>query len=372
MLKRSLSVFLAFALLFSAACAFTGCKKTEVHTNSEQYIEQPPESEPTTVYVPETTTEPEVQPIATDRNPFTGLPGYEQDYNGQKHIGIVVENTPDARPQWGMSTPDIIMEYEVEGGITRMLWLYANPSRIPSRVGPIRSVRHDVAEIVYGYDLLLIHCGGSSQAYSFIKNTPSFKKIDGMSYDKCFVRDQTRNVASEHRLCLLGEKVPNAIYNYKFDMTIDPAKTQPFLFKEPGEPCTTAGGVCKDIKLSFSSNYNYEFAYDEASLLYKCDINGRQRVDDSGIQCAFTNVIILYTDMVSLQTEKGHQDLLLENGGRGLYLSGGTCEEITWSKPTPYDMLKMYGSDGTELKLNCGRSYIGLVRSTQSGKTVLS
>ena len=84
-------------------------------------------------------------------HPLTGLPGYDSDYYANsKVIGVVVENHPGARPQWGMSTPDVVFEYEVEGGISRMLWLYANMDELPAKVGPVRSMRHDIVELARG------------------------------------------------------------------------------------------------------------------------------------------------------------------------------------------------------------------------------
>ena len=55
------------------------------------------------------------------RNPLTGLKMKESAI-GKRPVAFMVENTPPARPQWGMDdvnyAPDIILEAEVEGGIT--------------------------------------------------------------------------------------------------------------------------------------------------------------------------------------------------------------------------------------------------------------
>ncbi|HSO95040.1 MAG TPA: DUF3048 domain-containing protein, partial [Acidimicrobiia bacterium] len=70
--------------------------------------------------------------------PLTGQP----DTNGARHrpaLAVKIENTPDARPQAGLDTADVVYEEQVEGGITRF-WAVFNSTR-PTTVGPIRSVR---------------------------------------------------------------------------------------------------------------------------------------------------------------------------------------------------------------------------------------
>ena len=71
--------------------------------------------------------------------------GYDTAAANQRVAAFVVENAPDARPQWGMDdanySPDILLQGEVEGGITRTLWLYADYNKLPEQIGPMRSAR---------------------------------------------------------------------------------------------------------------------------------------------------------------------------------------------------------------------------------------
>lgn len=355
MKRRILSLILAAAIMITCLSFFTSCKKDETvpeETTSETDVQEPTNTG-----------------LSPDRNPLTGLGDYEQGYEGKKFIGVVVENSPDARPQWGMSTPDIVMEYEVEGGISRMLWLYANESRIPAKIGPVRSARHDIVELALGYDMLFIHCGGSEMALDLIAARPDLAEIEGMKSFGFFERDNTRNVSSEHTLCLIGDTFRADFAGLGLNMTADAAKAEPFIFADVNAPRTLTGGEATVLEFCYSSNYHYNFNYNGDTSLYECSLNGEARTDDQGIRCAYSNVIVLYTDMLDLGDYSGHQDLQLENGGRGIYANGGNYEEITWSKPTADDMLKLYAADGSELILNSGTSYIGFVRSTQEAKT---
>ena len=80
-------------------------------------------------------------------------------------VGVVVENHPAARPQWGMDdkyfAPDIILEGEVEGGISRMLWIWADYNKMPYMVGPVRSARPPFVRFSEFFDAMFVHWGMS-------------------------------------------------------------------------------------------------------------------------------------------------------------------------------------------------------------------
>ncbi len=358
MLKKLLAFSTAATFALLSLTALSSCKKDEQNP-----------------VITEATVESETSSTSSDvtADPLTGLTGYDKAYENSKPVAIVVENTPAARPQWGMSTPDIVMEYEVEGGISRMLWLYSNIGEVPDKVGPVRSARHDVVELALGLDALFIHCGTSTFAEEKIGTYTSSGKltdIDGMASQPFFERDQTRSVSSEHRLVLRGDGLRSWVESKDINMTINDAYKTPFAFNAT----TTAptGSDCASAKIVYSASYNYEFKYDAATGKYNCFINTNECVDDGGTQCAYNNVIVLYVDTVSMGTSGGHQDLKLENGGSGLYISNGKCEEIKWAKGGDTDMLKLTKTDGTALSLNPGNSYIGFVRSTQQSATTIA
>src|SRR3989442_9419508 len=54
-------------------------------------------------------------------------------------LGVVVDNAPPARPQWGLSQADIVYEVPTEGIITRFLALFCNGR--PDTLRPVPSPR---------------------------------------------------------------------------------------------------------------------------------------------------------------------------------------------------------------------------------------
>ena len=66
--------------------------------------------------------------------------------SGNPVIAVKVENTAAARPQVGLSQADIVFVQEVEGAQTRLVAVYH--SRLPTRLGPVRSARTTDAQLL--------------------------------------------------------------------------------------------------------------------------------------------------------------------------------------------------------------------------------
>lgn len=300
-------------------------------------------------------------------NPLTGLRDLAPNAAGRRPVAVMVENTPPARPQWGLSTPDLVIEGEVEGGITRMLWLYADISKAP-KLGPVRSARHDYVELAEGFDAVYAHLGGSNLAYDKLQ-ADRVSDIDGGRADgRYFARDKSRNVSREHTAYTTGENLAKAIAARKYRMEIRPDYAAPFSFA--AEKRTPAGGSCGAVTAVFSGSYRHTFRYDEQSGLYINHMNKSEMKDANGETMKVANVIILYTDVSGPLDSAHHIDWDLK-GGKGVYASDGAYEDITWSKGSSGDMLVLRAEDGSVLRLNPGKSWIGFVRSSRSSATVI-
>lgn len=84
---------------------------------------------------------PTAEPTSQSGDPLTGGKA-----SGNPVVAVKVENTSAARPQVGLSQADIVFVQEVEGGQTRLVAVYH--SRLPTRVGPVRSARTTDAQLL--------------------------------------------------------------------------------------------------------------------------------------------------------------------------------------------------------------------------------
>lgn len=74
------------------------------------------------------------------------------------HLGVIVDNAPAARPLVGIGDSPILVEYPVEGGITRFVAVVSGGSG--GLVGPVRSLRPINADIVPALSSAVVSTGG--------------------------------------------------------------------------------------------------------------------------------------------------------------------------------------------------------------------
>jgi hypothetical protein len=95
-------------------------------------------------------------------------------------------------------------------------------------------------------------------------------------------------------------------------------------------------------------------------------------MDSNGTQQNFENIVILYTNISAISGDtKNRVDFDLSEG-EGRYISNGSYEDISWKKGDSTDMLKLYDSEGEELKLNTGRTYIAICDNSRESVNTIS
>lgn len=283
----------------------------------------------------------EVQETAA--NPLTGQTeeeGFDKDALNRRVTAFVVENTSEARPQWGMDdpnySPDIVLQGEVEAGITRTLWMYADYNKLPEIIGPMRSARPPYIRFSELFDSVFIHWGQSSSKGNYVGANTVFKKdkvdhINQMSFDESiglFDRDHTRSVSMEHTGILYGSKVPEALdaagfrkepeeYTHlRFDplawlVSIRPADTVRVNYSDRASWEKTFWKYNAEDGKYHTANFNNDFARDNLLILYD-DTEYVEKFDYKG-----SGASVIYCDYAL-------------GGGKGYLCSQGTFKDIEW------------------------------------------
>ena len=313
-------------------------------------------------------------------NTLTGQWGLDSDkVINTRVVGVVVENHPAARPQWGMDdkyfAPDIILEGEVEGGISRMLWLWADYNKMPQMVGPVRSARPPFVRFSELFDAMFVHWGMSESGGGYTGADYYFRNdgvdhLDGMYYESSgpFGRNWSSRRSSEHLAVVYGGPLPGYLESY-FSTGRRPDRTTQLSFYETkevrGEP-----GSCNELFVKFSniskSTYWY---YDTKTRKYY--------TGDFKTNVARDNLLILM-DTTQYVT-KGHTTYCNYNfaGGNAYLASCGAVQNIKWridsGKLYLYQNVTKKHADGSEtteeeaVSLNPGKTYIGWVSSNYGG-----
>src|ERR1019366_3543969 len=90
---------------------------------------------------------------------------------------IQVENLYQARPQSGLSSADVVYEYQTEGGISRFTGIWFTKPAGANMVGPVRSARLISLRLLQIYGGALIYGGPSNSG------RPRASAASGKHYD---------------------------------------------------------------------------------------------------------------------------------------------------------------------------------------------
>ena len=345
MKKKHLIITLIFVLVLS--CILTGC------ANKEE-----PETTATTSQVTTTEAPPPVY------NPLTGRSGASEASKGNRPVAVMINNIKASLPQYGIYKADIIYEMLVEGGITRMMALYSDYTKVP-KICSIRSCRYYFPIFAHGYDAVYF-CYGSNKSLA----TPTLKRIgidyfDGneMPNSNVFGRDSARlgKYSREHTAYVDGKNIPTLLKENSIRTTS--RYGEDFLaFNFRDENASKAAGTidAKDVRLDYSKSYYSTFSYNAKTKTYYKTHCGSAHMDSAADkQLNFTNVFVLETEV---KNYKGGSLMEIDwANGEGYYISMGKAQKITWVKPTEDSNIQFFNEDGTELKVNTGKSYIGVI-----------
>ncbi|MBS7346385.1 MAG: DUF3048 domain-containing protein [Candidatus Sacchiramonaceae bacterium] len=272
-------------------------------------------------------------------------------------VSVMIENSPNARPQSGLQEAGVVFEAVAEAGITRFLALYQNES--PELIGPVRSVREYYIDWAGGFDASLAHVGGSYQALQRMR--------DGKHKDI----DQFFNAGTFWRAT--DKYAPHNVYtNFKNLTAIHQANNwnssnfQAFERKDKaleGEEYTPA----TNININFSSaTYNTSYSYNSETKSYNRSMAGAPHLDREKDQISPKNIIAMKVDMW-LDTDGYHNQIKTLGQGEAIFFIDGKVINGSWNKDSETSPLIFKDSSGKSIKFNRGQTWISAVPNQSGG-----
>jgi hypothetical protein len=314
----------------------------------------------------------------TEACPINGvLYSKQQEQWWQKHrpLGVMIENSIDARPQSGLSGADTIYEAVAEGGITRFLAIFY--CQDAGEVGPVRSARTYYVDFASEYaDFpLYAHVGGANQAGP----ADALGQIDTYGWTgyndlnqfsigfPTFWRDYGRlpNVATEHTMYSSTDKLLDYAATIRGLTNVDKQGNSwdknfvPYQFTDDAPSAQRP--VSQSIHLEFwtsDPNYYVDWAYNPKTNLYARSNGGKSQMDkDTGKQLTAKNVVIL--EMVEDNANDGYvanDHLLFEDKGTGkaVVFKDGKRINGTWEKDTRTSRTIVRDTSGNQIKFDRG------------------
>lgn len=295
------------------------------------------------------------------KSPLTGL-WIDQEIATRRPVAVMINNIRTALPQSGISDADIIYETLAEGEITRLVGLFQ--SLESEKIGPIRSIRDYYFNIAFDHDAIIVHHGGSPQAFEAIRilRPPSLNTLSGLETIMTW-RDSTRKNQRgmlEHSLYTSGERILAGWSSVGY--RTEKAEIEKSVLNFAIEEITPVGEKVLEVTLPFSRTYISEFVYDKESREYKKRHHKNPHIDENNNkQLRFKNIIIQSTDISLIPGDnEGRRNIRLIGEGNGVYITNGKSTEITWSKSDAKSPTVFRDMNGKELEVNKGKTYIGI------------
>lgn len=289
-------------------------------------------------------------------SPLTGAQVTDEAATKQAVTGIMIENSPDARPQSGLKDAGIIYEAIAEGGITRFLALYQESK--PQLIGPVRSVRLYYVDWVAPYNASIAHIGGSAAALTEVRNG-SYRDIDQFFNAAYYWRATDRY--APHNVYTSFAKLDelNAAKGYT---------SSSFTGFERQDAKASSAPTATSIDLTISSAwYNPHYDYDAASNTYLRSIGGEASMDRESGRLAPNTVVALKVDMTRIFEDGWRESITTTGSGTAYIFQNGEVIEGTWSKAGRGDPLQLLDANGSAVKLNRGQTWIAAIPNSGGG-----
>jgi len=343
----------------------------EVTPDPEPELEPEPEPESPIVISsypePIGPVQPEPEEYTGPLNPLTGLPTGGVEIQMNRPLAVVIDNIIPALPQFGVSKADIIYEILVEGGATRMLALFQDPSEA-GVIGAVRSARLYTVDLAQSYDAIFMFSGGSPQANAAIRNRRITHIVDGGGRGaQVFYRDRSRR--APHNLMTSGSLLEQHLPYLDLRLEHSGDFEHSLAFAKNGTP--EYGSPATTFTVVFSPNAkSTSFSFNEETGLYSVRQHGRDHVDgNTNTQLEITNVLILRMATSGVPGDTaGRLAITTTGSGTGYFVNGGKYIPINWSRADNDSQFVYTLNDDydTPLILGAGRTYICIIRSNMT------
>lgn len=327
----------------------TGCKPKE-ETPVVIDVEEP---------IPPVVEEPAEEPEPVKEgipSPLSGIYASEDVIN-QRIVAVMFDNHPRARWQAGLKDAEVVYEFPVEAPYTRYLGLYLINS--PESIGPIRSSRPYFVTKALEFDAVYVRVGGSEQAKSDIKKL-GIADIDGLtSSSKVFWRNKNK-------------KAPNNLYS---SMEVIRETQQERGYRQTGdyegfkffeEDQKIEGFTANSILINYLSNNTTKYTFNSTNNLYEREKDGKKHIDESDDSVITAKNIIIQESSVKVIDNEGRLEVGLIGEGKGKYITNGVGIDIKWVKESRQAKTYYYDTDGKEIVLNPGSTWIQVVKNDAS------
>ncbi len=289
--------------------------------------------------------------------PLTGLTAPNEAATTRPSLEVKIDNAPQAWPQSGVDSSDVVYEEMVEGGLTRYFVVFQSSGS--SVLGPIRSVRASDADLLATLGGLFAYSGGIP---TFVADARATGIID--------VGANSFAAGDYYRLST--RLAPHNLYSSTTALRKSAAgkgSPPPILFKyrKSGSAFSAAGAKpVTSVNVEFSGAVTAQWAWSPQIDGWTRATNGTAQVGAvSGKPISAQNVIVElmpYSNTGFVDPAGNPVPVADEVGsGQAYFFSGGKEATGTWSKAASNAVVQYTSSAGKPILLQPGRTWVEMV-----------
>lgn len=297
---------------------------------------------------------------ATHRQPTTEpsqLTGVlvKPELNKRPVTGVMIENSPDARPQSGLSEAGVVVEAIAEGGITRFYAMYQEAN--PALIGPVRSVRPYFVDFARAFDASVAHVGGSPDGLVQVR-TLGKRNLDEFANSGSFQRVAWRY--APHNVYTSASKLYDL--SKKRGFTSSKFTSLPRKREAPSKQ-PTANIVGMNIS---SYYYNTNYDYSASSNCYKRSEGGVKHIDFKSKKQICPKVLIAMVTDYGIASDGHHSKYRLTGSGTVFIFQDGIVTKGKWTKKSNSSQVSFTDSEDKTIKLNPGQTWVTLMGTSSN------
>ncbi|MFG2471673.1 DUF3048 domain-containing protein [Streptomyces canus] len=319
---RTAAALLTAAGLFAAGCTGHGTPRAPADDGRGQFRTDQPSTSP----------------------PNTPEPSEKTDRRSV--LAVKIDNVRAARPQTGIDSADVVYAEQVEGGLSRLMAVYA--TKLPKAVGPVRSARESDLELLRQFeDPTLAFSGAQGKLMPLINGAPLVPQTPEKA-TRAYFRGPDK--VSPHNLFLRPKRLvpvtPGAA-----------ALTTGFTYGP-----APAGGTEDTSETVRFPAARFTFTWSQSRERWLVSMDGTPDVTSDGKRLAPATVVVQYVKV----RKSAFHDFLGNNtpytvtvgSGRAKVLRDGRAYDVNWKRARATDGTEFTTKDGSRVNFAEGQVWI--------------
>ncbi|MEL7155728.1 MAG: DUF4214 domain-containing protein, partial [Actinomycetota bacterium] len=280
--------------------------------------------------------------IYREVQPLTGVPARRAAR--RPALAVKIDNVDRARPQTNIEYADVIYEEMVEGNLTRLVAVFH--SRLPTTVGPVRSIRTTDIDILDQLNTPLLAASGANSGVLAAVAGADLVNVNALAAGGAYYRDNSRR-APHNLYARTGDLhaaangrggQPPALFHYRAPRT------------QPAGGAAT-GGVAIDF-----GRADIDYAWTPSARGWARRQNGTAHRTAAGTQLAPANVVVLEVPYGVSAADANSPEAHTVGTGTAHVFTAGRRVTGTWTRARSDQAIRLLDGNGDDIGLTRGQT----------------